>query len=156
MERLFELIDLANLDKNQCINVIIDGTTKSALGLFNSYGEQIYIRHEKLKNPIFEGTYYFGNNFNAFSECLQLLSLFKDKRINIFHKKIPKLSENELVDYLIILLLMTSNSKIYKIHKISDLFKVSNLFVFFNKDINELDEKILKKVLLYFTENYTI
>lgn len=46
---------------------------------------------------------YFGNNWDALNDCMNSLDWINEKKIVIFHEKLPEISKEELFIYLKIL-----------------------------------------------------
>jgi hypothetical protein len=134
----FETPDIAELERLGFV-FAVDGTKiTDQLDIFKVYGEG-------LKAP----NGYFGENWNAFNDCLLDLDWIKAQDIFIIHRELPLLSHDDMENYLDILqhvIRTWADEKTDELHRLYPDFVPHRLTVFFSKDSESEISAYLEKV----------
>lgn len=99
------------------------GDIASKQSIFSAYGVGLYAPNE-----------YFGENWDAFNDCLMDLQWIDEMNICIVHRELPKLSEKDTSIYLDVLSKATaawSDDKTAKLHELYPDFVPHRLTIFF-------------------------
>lgn len=95
----FRALDRGTLGSLPGLIVWVNATPTSPQELFDAFGEQIYGGEHAALNPIFEGSRYFGQGFDSFSECLFVAPHARRTPLLIVHRSLPSLSAPDLKTY---------------------------------------------------------
>jgi len=129
--------DLVELRRRGFVFALDGSTVTDQLELFRAYGQGLDAPNG-----------YFGENWNAFSDCLLDLDWIEAHDVFVVHRELPHLSDEDTVIYLEILRHVTltwADEETEKRHQLFPDFVPHRLTVFFPKDLEAMVLSLLGK-----------